>query len=486
MNRKYVFNVAGRVLEAMAIIMLLPMIVSLIYYEMKSAMCFLGTAAVSFVIGFVTRRFTKTKNHVIYAKEGFLIVALTWLVASLAGCFPFYISREIPSFIDAFFETVSGFTTTGASLLTNVQELSKGMLFWRSFTHWIGGMGVLVFIIAFVSNISDRSIHILRAEMPGPTVGKLTPRAKDTSKALYMIYILMTLVEVIMLLCGGMPLFDSLVHAFGTAGTGGFSINPDSIMSYPSPYIQWVITAFMILFGINFNLYYLLILRSFKSALKSTEMWVYFGILAVSVAVISINLTSNSVYDTVSDTVRHASFQVSSIVSTTGYATADFDLWPSLSKAVLFILMMMGACAGSTSGGLKLTRVILLFKLIAAELRRMIHPRSVTAIKFEGKEVEENTQRSVATYFAVYAICIVLTFFVISLFDSFTIETNFTATVSCFNNVGPGFAGVGPMSSYAAYSPVSKIVLSLAMLLGRLEIFPILIAMIPSTWRRKS
>jgi len=355
------------------------------------------------------------------------------------------------------------------------------MLFWRSFNHWIGGMGVLVFMLAFVSSITDRSIHILRAEMPGPIVGKLAPRSKDTSKVLYIIYIVLTVSQIVMLCCGDMNLFESIIHSFGTAGTGGFGIKSDSIASYSS-YSQWVITAFMFIFGINFNVFYLFILKRFKAAIKSSELAVYTLITVFSIIIISFDISH--LFNNLSDTIRTSAFQVVSITTTTGFSSVDFNLWPSLSKSILTVLMFIGACAGSTAGGFKMSRVVIVFKMISNEIKKMIHPRSVSTVKFEGKDVDENTQRSVTSYFAIYFVCILIIFMLISL-EPFDFETNFTATVSCFNNVGPGMSAVGPMSSYAEYSVFSKILLSFAMLLGRLEIFPILIAFIPSTWRKR-
>lgn len=480
MNSKLVFNVTGRIFVAMSLIFLLPAAVALIYRE-KCFFAFIICAAAAFAIGAILKRVTKNHTDVMYAKEGFLIVALAWFSMSIIGSLPFVISGEVPNFADAIFETVSGFTTTGASILTDVESMSNGLLFWRSFTHWIGGMGVLVFILAFASGFSDRSIHVLRAEMPGPTVGKLMPRARDTSKILYIMYIVLTVVQIILLLAGGMPPLESFLHAFGTAGTGGFGIKADGVSGY-SPYLQWVIGIFMIIFGVNFNLYYLILIKRFKAVFKSTELMVYLGIVAVASGLIACNVYP--IYGAVGDSIRTAFFQVSSVITTTGYATADFNLWPGFSKAILFILMFTGACAGSTAGGLKLSRVIILFRMVSCELRRLLHPRSVTAVRFEGKDVDEVTQRSVATYFAVYMICLLAVFLLIS-FEPFDFETNFTAAVSCFNNVGPAFGAAGPMGSYAGYSNFAKIVLSLAMLLGRLEIFPVLIAFTPSAWTRK-
>lgn len=482
MNRKIVFHITGKLLQALAFILLLPMIVSIIYKE-GEFLAFLTAAAISFVIGITLVMLTKNCKKDLYAREGFLIVSLAWISASLIGCLPFILSGEIPNFFNAFFETVSGFTTTGASIVTNVEELSRGVLFWRSFTHWIGGMGVLVFVVAFVGNISDKAIHILRAEMPGPVVGKLVPRAKDTSKMLYIMYIVMTLMQIVLLWCGEMNLFEAVVHTFGTAGTGGFGLKSDSIASY-SAYSQWIITVFMLVFGINFNLYFLLIIKRFRSVLKSTELWTYLGIVITSVVIVSVNISP--AFTSLSDTIRTAAFQVSSIMTTTGYATTDFNLWPNLSKTILLILMFIGACAGSTAGGLKVSRVILLFKMGLREIKRMIHPRSVVSIKFEGKEVDDHTKHGVTTYFAVYMVCFFFIFLLLSFEEApFDFETNFSAVAACFNNIGPGFGIVGPVGSFSGYSDFSKLVLSFAMLFGRLEIFPILIALIPSTWKKR-
>lgn len=479
MNRKIVFSVTGKLLEVFSLIMLLPTLVSVIYKE-NETFAFLISAGISLVLGLALRLLTRNADKTLYAKEGFLIVSLAWVCASVIGSLPFYISGEIPSYVDALFETVSGFTTTGASILTDIEAMSHGMLFWRSFTHWIGGMGVLVFILAFVNNISDRSIHIMRAEMPGPIVGKLVPRAKDTSKVLYIMYIVLTLIQIVLLWCGDMNLFESIVHALGTAGTGGFGVKADSISGY-SAYSQWVIAVFMVIFGINFNLYYLAVIKRFKAAIKSEELWTYLGIVLVFSTLIAINI--NHMFESVADSVRHAFFQVASLVSTSGFATTDFNLWPDFSKALLLIVLFTGACAGSTAGGLKISRVILLFKMISKEIKRLIRPRSVSNIKFEGKDVDDHTQSSVTTYFAVYMICFFIIFVIISL-EPFGFETNFTAVAACFNNVGPGFGMVGPAGSFASYSDFSKLVLSLAMLMGRLEIFPLLIALIPSTWKK--
>ena len=478
MNKKMVFRTIGRLLQITAVLLIVPVIVALIYGEIKQAFAFGVTALGSLLMGVIISCFTKTKNKVIYARDGFAITALAWIGMALVGAIPFVLSGDIPSYIDAFFETVSGFTTTGASILENVEALSHSALFWRSFTHWIGGMGVLVFIMAIIPNFTDRSIHIMRAEMPGPIVGKLVPRVKDTAKILYLIYIVLTVVEAVLLLCGGMSLFDSLVHTFGTAGTGGFGIRNDSIASY-SPYCQWVITIFMLIFGINFNLFYLILMKKFTTAIKSGELWTYIIIVVASTGFITANILSLA--NNFSDAVRDSAFQVSSFITTTGYATTDFNAWPDFSKAILLILMFIGGCAGSTAGGIKVARVVMLFKNIRREVKKLIHKRSINAVHFEGKSVDEATFSGVNTYLAIYIICILAVFLLVS-FDSFGFETNFTATVSCVNNIGPFFGG---MSSFAEYSSFSKIIFSFAMLFGRLEIFPMIIMLSPRTWVKK-
>ena len=481
MNIKMVFRTVGRISQVAALLLLIPAVVAIIYKETEQFFAFFITAIAAFAIGLFIGLITKTKNRVIYAKDGFAITALAWIVMALVGAVPFVISGDIPSYIDAVFETVSGFTTTGASILTNVEAMSRSMLFWRSFTHWIGGMGVLVFIMAIIPNLTDRSIHIMRAEMPGPVIGKLVPRVKDTAKILYLIYIFLTVLQTVLLLAGGMSLFDSLVHTFGTAGTGGFGTKADSIASY-SPYCQWVIAIFMLIFGVNFNLYYLLLLRRIRTALKSGELWCYISIVFVSVAAITVNIAP--IYKNFSTALRNSTFQVASIISTTGFATADFDLWPGLSKAILLLLMFCGACAGSTAGGLKVSRVVMLFKSVTKEIRKMLHPRSIGKVHFEGKSVEDSTLSSVSTYFVIYMICFFMIFLLIS-FEPFGLESNFSAVAACFNNIGPGFSAVGPTASYAGYTGFSKIILSFAMLLGRLEIFPIVVFLSPRTWMKK-
>lgn len=481
MNKRMIFTTLGKLTVCEAVLMIFPLIVALVYSEWLSALAFLIAIGIAIVIGLSLYLGFKTKNKVIFAREGFIIVAFSWLIMSAIGAVPFVINGDIPSYIDAFFETVSGFTTTGATILRDVEILSHASLFWRSFTHWVGGMGVLVFIMAVLPSISDRSIHIMRAEMPGPIVGKIVPRARQTARILYIIYFAMTVIETVLLLVGGMPLFDSIVHAFGTAGTGGFGIRNDSIASY-SPYLQWVITIFMFLFGINFNLFYLIIMKKAKSAFKSGELWAYIAISGTAIAIICHN--TYSMFNSFGDAFRTSAFQVASIITTTGYSTVDFNLWPNLSKVVLLLLMFIGACAGSTGGGFKVTRIVMLFKSIKQEIRRMIHPRSVTAVKFEGKVLDKVTLNGVSTYLALYLVALILVMLLIS-FEPFNFETTFSAALSCFNNIGPGIGTVGPMGNYADYTGFSKIILSFAMLFGRLEIYPLLIALTPSTWTKK-
>ena len=483
MNRRFVFSIIARLSLGEGALLLLPAVVALIYGEKQTLAAFLISAVIAAGAGMAVLLLIHPKDSVIYAKEGFVIVALAWIVMSLFGALPFVFSREIPNFVDAFFETVSGFSTTGASILENVEVMSRGCLFWRSFTHWIGGMGVLVFMMAVVNNVTDRSIHIMRAEMPGPQVGKLVPRVKDTAKVLYLIYVALTVIEAVMLIAGGMPVFESIVHAFGTAGTGGFGLRGDSLAAYGA-YSQWVITVFMLLFGVNFNLFYLLLIKHFKSVFKSTELWVYISIIAVSVVTLTVTITQFSTQAmSIGEGVRHSAFQTAAFITTTGYTTADFTAWPNVAQSLLFVLMFLGGCAGSTAGGLKLSRAIILFKMIKRELKQLLHPRAVTSVKFEGKTVSEQVQKSIGVYFALYVVIIMASFLAISIFDDRSIITNFTASVSCFNNVGPAFGDAA--AGYNFYSPVSKIILSFGMLLGRLEIYPLLLAFSPSTWIKK-
>ena len=418
------------------------------------------------------------------AKEGLVCVGISWIVLSAVGCLPFYISREIPSYVDAFFEMVSGFTTTGASILTDVEALSKGILYWRSFSHWVGGMGVLVFLLAFTGGKGQGfTMHLLRAESPGPDVGKLVPKMRTTAVILYMLYIVLTVLDIAFLMLGGMSLFESVCHAFGTAGTGGFGVRGDSFASY-SPYLQNVTTVFMILFGVNFSCYYLLLLRQFKSVFGDEELRLYFGIILGSIVLITLNLSLCGYYPTLEETIRHASFQVGSIITTTGYATTDFDLWPGFSRTLLLCLMVVGACAGSTGGGLKVARLLLLLKGLRRNIRQMLNPRKVEVIRNNKSVVDEKILDNTNAYLAAYVLIIFAVFLIISL-DGFSAGTNFSAVLCTFNNIGPGLEAVGPTCNFSAYSDLSKLVLSWAMLAGRLEIFPILVLFSKDTWRNR-
>ena len=476
-----VFYTCGQMLLLEAVLLILPLVTALIYRESCSIAILISIGA-ALIIGALIMVVSKPKDTVIYSREGFIITALTWVLFSAIGALPFVISGEIPSYIDAFFETVSGFTTTGASILTNVEAMSHGLLMWRSFTHWVGGMGILVMVMAVAPMMTDRSIHIMRAEMPGPVVGKLVPRVRQTAKILYIMYIVLTLVEIVLLLFGGMNLFESMTYTFGTAGTGGFGIKADSMAGY-SPYLQWVVTIFMFIFGINFNLYYLALIKRFKAVFSSEELWTYVGIVAIATLSIAINI--RTMYQTVGETIRHSAFQVMTIVSTTGYATTDFDLWPQFSKTIILLLMVIGACAGSTAGGLKISRVVMLFKSVRRELKRILHPRSVSAVHFEGKPLDDSTISGVCIYFVLYVAIIIVVLFLIS-FEPFDFETRFSSVLACFNNIGPGLGAVGPTGSFAEYTGFSKIVLSISMLLGRLEIYPMLFALSPSVWIKKN
>ena len=488
MNYRMVFSMIGRLLMLEAGLLLLPAACSAVYGE-SSVWALLIAAAIALLVGGGMVLICRTHKQAIYAKEGFVIAALSWIFLSAVGALPFVISGEIPNYIDAFFETVSGFTTTGASILTNLGTraepltLSHGILFWRSFTHWVGGMGVLVLMMALVPSGSGRTIHVMRAEAPGPIVGKLVPRLRDTAKILYLIYLALTAVEVVCLLVAGMPLFDSLIHTFGTAGTGGFGMYSTSVGEYNIA-CQWIITVLMWLFGVNFNVYYLLLIRSVRSALSNREVWLYGGITLFAVAAITVNVLPLEQYATIEETVRHAAFQVSSIITTTGYATTDFNLWPMFAKCVLVLLMFIGACAGSTGGGLKVSRVMLVGKAVGRELKRLVHPRSVGVVRLEGKRVEESVVQSATAYIVLYFMLFGASFLLLCLEPAFDLESNFTAVTACINNIGPGLGAVGPTGSYADYSVLSKVVLSFAMLLGRLEIYPLVLALLPGTWTK--
>ena len=479
MNYKMVLYTMGRVVLLEAAFLVLPMAVSLLYGE-RCAVSFGLTILVALAVGFLLTFLCRGSHGTSSIKDGFMIVALTWIMLSAIGALPFVFSREIPSYVDAIFETVSGFTTTGATILTDVEALSRGMIFWRSFTHWIGGMGILVFVVMLMKT-TDRSINILKAEMPGPTVDKLAPKSRDTARILYLLYISLTVLETVLLLLGGMGLFDSVVHSLSTAGTGGFGAYNASAANF-SPYIQWVLTVFMLLFGVNFNLYYLLLLGRVRDIFRNTEFKVYLGIIAAAVTIITVDILP--LYQSFSTSLRQASFQVAAIMSTTGFVTADFTVWSPLSKTLLLLLMFLGGCAGSTAGGLKLSRIIIVCKMARRELRRTLRPRVVDVIKMDGHRLEEQTAHSVAVYFALYMLCIGALLVALS-FSPFDLETNLFSSVSCFNNVGPAFGMAGPVGNYSLYQPVLKLLLCVGMLLGRLEIYPMLLLFVPAAWRRK-
>ncbi len=477
MNRSIVIYILGHVLKLEAILMLLPCIVALIYQE-NSGFYYLGTSAVCLLIGILVTR-KKPRNNVFYLKEGCIATSLSWILLSIVGCLPFWISREIPSFTDALFETISGFTTTGSSILSDVESLSHCALFWRSFTHWIGGMGVLVFLLAIIPLSGGSNINLMRAESPGPSVGKLVPKMKYTARLLYYIYICMTLIQIVLLIAGGMSVFDTLCTAFGTAGTGGFGFRNDGFASF-SPYIQWVVTIFMILFGVNFNAFYFILLRQFKKAVKIEEVKYYFLTILIAIGIISISIleTSKGIFDA----LTHASFQVASIITTTGYSTTDFNLWSQTCKTVLVILMFIGACAGSTGGGIKVSRLVILFKTIRKELNSYIHPKSVQKIKVDGKPLDHEVVRSVNVYLITYVLIFSISVLFVS-FDDYDLTTNFTAVAATFNNIGPGLELVGPASNFGFFSPLSKYILMFDMLAGRLELFPMLLLFHPEAWK---
>lgn len=479
MNKRMIIYVLGKLLIVLSGLMILPLIISFIYKE-ELYMSYVIPIVSSFIAGLLLS-IKKPNKKDFFAKDGFIIVGLSWIIISLIGALPFFISREIPNFIDAFFETSSGFSTTGSSILENVEEMSKSLLFWRSFTHWVGGMGVLVFVLAILPS-EGRSIHILRAESPGPQVGKLVSRVNFTARILYLIYGSMTIIQIILLLFGGMDLFGSVTHSFATAGTGGFGIKADSIAGYNN-YCQIVIGVFMMLFGVNFNFYYLILIKKFKQALKSEEVFWYFGIIIIATCMIATNLyltTTNSLGVILKDSF----FQVSSIITTTGFANADFTLWHVFSQTVLILLMFVGACAGSTGGGLKVSRIIILFKNTFNYLKKLVHPNLVTNVHFEGAKLEEDVVKGVVNYFAVFVIVLFTCILLISI-DGNSFTTNFSAALACLNNIGPGLELVGPLGNFSIFSGFSKIILSLAMLIGRLEIFPMLIIFSPRTWRNR-
>lgn len=484
MNYKMMGKFISQILFVEAAFMLPALLISTMERNIPAIWGFALAIVITAGVAAVLYWFCRHAVRRFYAREGLVCVGMSWIFLSLMGCLPFFMSGEIPNFLDALFEIVSGFTTTGASILSNVEGLSKGMLYWRSFSHWLGGMGVLVFLLALGGNGEKGSgftLHLLRAESPGPTVGKLVPKMRTTARILYLIYILLTIANFIFLLLGGMSVFESVCTALGTAGTGGFGIKNDSIAGY-SPYIQNVCTVFMLLFGVNFGCYYLLLIKQVKSVFKDEELRMYFAIVLGSIVVITLNL--RGYYDTIGETIRHAAFQVASIVTTTGFATTDFDLWPSLSKGIIFALMIVGACAGSTGGGLKCGRALLLLKNLRRNTRRVLNPHRVEVVRVNGRKIGEDVLENTNTYLVAYVVIILVSFLLVSI-DGLSVTTNLSAVVSCFNNIGPGFESVGPTCNFGVFSWFSKLVLIFDMLAGRLEIFPMLILVNSSTWRRR-
>lgn len=484
MNVKSISRTVGLILLITGIFQLFPLLIAVIDHEPRNIRAYIESLCLVLLVGSALLLFSRGGNRMFSAQEGFAATGLSWIFMSAFGALPFFLSGQIPSYVDAFFEMVSGFTTTGASILTDVEALSRCNLFWRSFSHWLGGMGVLVFLLAVVPGARKNGgtgIYLMRAESPGPSVDKLTPHLRQTAMILYGIYILLTALCIVCLLLGGMPVFDSFCIAFGTAGTGGFAIKNSSMGGY-SYFLQTVVTVFMFLFGVNFSLYYMLLLRKFKAVFKNEELRLYFGIAASSIVLITINISR--MYNTVYESVHHAAFQVVSIMTTTGYGTVDFEQWPAFSKAILLSLMFIGASAGSTGGGLKVSRVLLLMKSIRRTIRKALHPRRVQPVYMDGRAVSEEVCDNVNAYLAIYCVILVLSFAIISV-DGFSIGTNFSAVASCFNNIGPGFELVGATQNFSIYSDLSKIILSLDMLLGRLEIFPLLLLLSPDTWSRR-
>jgi len=482
MNFHVVKYLCGQVLKFLAAFMVLSLLVALIYREYRSALVFGVVIAGLFGLGFLLT-VRKPANTSFYAREGIVTVSLSWILISVFGSLPFYLTGAVTSFIDSLFETISGFTTTGSSILADVEVMEKGLLFWRSFTHWVGGMGVLMFVMAILPMSGADPLFMMRAESPGPTTEKLVPKAQQTAKILYTIYISMTFIEIIMLVCGGMPLYDSVVHSLASAGTGGFSIKNQSIGYYDSVYCEVVISVFTVLFGINFSAYFLLLAKQFKKFLTFEEMLVYFGIIAVSIIIITINLTLNA-FGSIWWALRHSSFQVSTIITTTGFASTNFDLWPTLSKFVLIFLMFIGACAGSTGGGIKVSRFIIIFKALKREAGRILHPKSVSFIKLDKVPVAEGVVGGTGLFMVIMLCIYAISVLIVSL-DGFDMVTTGSAVAACLNNIGPGLGMVGPMGNYSEFSNLSKIVLFTDMLIGRLELYPVLLLLSPSLWRMK-
>ena len=484
MNFKLIWRIIAYILLIEAGLMMPGLGISLVRHESAASAAFLKSIAiilaVSGILLLITRHYRKGR---FYSREGLLTTGLTWIMMSALGCLPFYLSKAIPSYVDAMFEMVSGFTTTGSSILPEVESMAHGLLFWRSFSHWIGGMGVLVFLLAIVSlggKGEGFTLHILKAESPGPAVGKMVPRMKDTAKILYLIYFGLTVLNILFLVIGGMPMFEAVCTAMGTAGTGGFGVKNDSMASY-SPYLQNVTTVFMFLFSVNFSIYYMILLRQFKAAFSDEELRLFLVMIFASIALIAWNVSP--LYKSMEETIRHSAFTVGTVMSTTGYATTDFDLWPPFSKAILLFLMMVGACAGSTGGGMKQVRLLLLWKSLRRNLHKSLHPTEVRSVIVNGRAMDEDILSNTNAYLIAYVIIVIGSVLVLSL-DGFDFETNFSAVMATFNNIGPGFHAVGPTCNFAAYSNLSKIVMIADMLAGRLEIYPILTLISKSTWKK--
>lgn len=479
MNYSIIINILGWVLGLQGIFMLPPCLVGLIYKEYYDALVYFIIAVCCTIVGFFLRKI-KAKSSTFYAKEGFVAVSLSWIILSLTGAIPFVLNGDIPSFVDALFEIVSGFTTTGSSILTNVEALSHANIFFRSFSHWIGGMGVLVFILAILPMTGGSTMNLLKAESPGPSVGKLVPKMQQTAFILYAIYFVMTIIVFLLLVFGGMPVFEALCHAVATTGTGGFGIKNDSLASY-SPYLQNVITVSMFLCGVNFTFYYYILIRRVRDAVKMEEVRWYFGIYLGAVVLLMANLLSNGY--AFWESLRHVTFSVSSVMTSTGYAVTDYNLWPEFSRGIIVCLMFIGACAGSTGGGIKVSRIMIYIKQVGKELMQQIHPRRVHVLKMDGKEIPHATVHSCNVLLMTYFVVFIASYLFISL-DGFDTTTNFTAVLACLNNIGPGLNLVGPTGNFSAFSDFSKFVLMFDMLAGRLEIIPMLLLFYPSTWKK--
>ena len=478
MNFGFITYIIGWILNFQGVFLLVPCIVAMIYNE-KSGIAFLLSSFISFAIGALFVR-KKPKNSSFYAKEGFISVALGWIVLSVSGALPFLISGEIPDIFNALFESISGYTTTGATILSDVESLSKCMLFWRSFTHWVGGMGVLVFVLCILPLADGNNMHLMRAESPGPSVGKLVPKVRSTATILYGIYTALTVIECILLLFGKMSLFDAITTSMATAGTGGFGIKNDSMASY-SMYIQNVVAIFMFIFGVNFNIYFLLLVRKPKEVLQSEELRTYLAIVLISTLIIGFNISSS--FESIGTSIQQAFFQVSSIITTTGFSTVDFNHWPELSKFILIGLMFMGACAGSTCGGIKISRIIIAWKNLKNEISSFVHPKRVQIIRLEGRKVGNDVVKSVNVYFVLYFLIFIASVFLISI-ENRSFETNFTSVIATLNNIGPGLDGVGPMENFGGFNPLSKCVFMFGMLAGRLELIPMIILFSPWVWKK--